>query len=130
ESPAKKAGLLEDDVVTAIDGERVPSADAFRRVVALKRPDTVTTLAVYRAGKPAEVKVKLGTRPDLENFGGRDQMQKPSRPVESRPQRLGLSFQDMDPRLASSAGLPSTGALVVEVQPGSVAERAGLRRGM
>jgi phosphoribosylaminoimidazole-succinocarboxamide synthase len=57
-SPAKKAGVAEDDAVTAIDGERVPSADAFRRVVALKRPDSQVTLALYRAG--AEIAERAG----------------------------------------------------------------------
>jgi serine protease Do len=129
-SPAKKAGLQEDDVVTAIDGEKVPSADAFRRVVALKRPETVTTLAVFRGGKTTEVKVKLGTRPDLENIGARELQQQKQHSVEAKPSRLGLSFQDMDARIAATAGLPASGALIVEVQPGSPAERAGLRRGM
>jgi serine protease Do len=126
-SPAKKAGLVEDDVVVSLDGEKVPGADAFRRAVALKKPESVATLAVYRGGKPAEVKVKLGVRPDLENLGVKDS--KPSRADEGSRSRLGLSFQDMDARIAQQTGLPQTGALIVDVQPGSPAERAGLRRG-
>ena len=131
-SPAKKAGVREDDAVTAIDGEKVPSADAFRRVVALKRPDSTVTLTAYREGKPLDVKVKLGTRPDLENVGAREPKRsgKTAEPAEAKPSRLGLSFQDMDPRLSQSTGLPTTGALIVEVGVGSVAERAQLRRGM
>ena len=35
----------------------------------------------------------------------------------------------MDSRIAQQTGLPQTGALIVDVQPGSPAERAGLRRG-
>jgi serine protease Do len=128
-SPAKKAGVLEDDAITAIDGEKVPSADAFRRVVALKRPDSMVALSAYRSGKPVELKVKLGTRPDLENVSAREPKSGP-RSEEAKPSRLGLSFQDMDPRLSQSTGLPQAGALIVEVGPGSVSERAGLRRGM
>jgi serine protease Do len=127
-SPAKTAGLREDDVVISLDGEKVPSADAFRRAVALKRPETVTKVALYRGGKESIVDVKLGTRPDLENLGGGKDV-RPARNDEARPSRLGLSFQDMDPRLSQSTGLPQQGALIVEVQPGSPAERAGLRRG-
>jgi serine protease Do len=84
---------------------------------------------VYRgtATKVTEVKVTLGTRPDLENVAQREQQHPPK--AEERPSRLGLSFQDMDPRLAQSTGLPQTGALVVDVQAGSPAEHAGLRRG-
>ncbi|MBL8955563.1 MAG: Do family serine endopeptidase [Myxococcaceae bacterium] len=129
-SPAKKAGLLEDDAVTAIDGEKVLSADAFRRVVALKRPDSTVALTTWRNGKSMELKVKLGTRPDLENLSAREKKSARSSDPEQKPSRLGLSFQDMDPRLSQSTGLPSQGALVVEVAVGSVSERAGLRRGM
>ncbi|MBK7858324.1 MAG: trypsin-like peptidase domain-containing protein [Archangiaceae bacterium] len=129
-SPAKKAGMLEDDAVTAIDGEKVPNADAFRRVVALKRPDSVVALSTFRNGKPVEVKVKLGTRPDLERVGQREPKGSARAAEDAKPSRLGLSFQDMDPRLSERTGLPTSGALIVEVAPGSVSERAGLRRGM
>src|SRR5207244_1000735 len=84
-------------------------------------------LALYRGGKPLTIQVKLGTRPDLENLGAKGQV---GAVVGTKQQRVGLSFQDMDPRLAESAGLPPTGALVVDIAPGSPAERAGLLRGM
>lgn len=126
-SPANKAGVKEEDVVTAIDGERVTSSTALTRTVALKRPDSVVTLALLREGKPLEVKVKLAVRPDLENIGVLDQ--KPNEHTEAQ-KRLGISFQDVDPRLADGAGLPRQGAMIVEVVPGSAAETAGLKRGM
>jgi serine protease Do len=127
-SPAKKAGVAEDDVIVSIDGAKVLSGGGLSRAVALKRPESEVKLAVYRGGKPLELKVKLGTRPDLENFAARAAT--PAEPPGTKQPRVGLSFQDMDPRVAESAGLPNAGALVVEVTPGSPAERAGLRRGM
>ncbi|MBS1149208.1 MAG: HtrA protease/chaperone protein [Myxococcaceae bacterium] len=126
-SPAKRGGVVEDDVIVSIDGTKVLSGGGLSRTVALKRPDTEVKLAVYRGGKPLELKVKLGTRPDLENFAARAA---PAEPPGAKQPRVGLSFQDMDPRLSETAGLPVNGALVVEVTPGSPAERAGLRRGM
>ena len=126
-SPAKKGGVAEDDVIVSIDGAKVMSGGGLSRAVALKRPESEVKLAVYRSGKPLELKIKLGTRPDLENFAARAT---PAEPAGSKQPRVGLSFQDMDPRLAESVGLPANGALVVDVAPGSPAERAGLRRGM
>ncbi len=126
-SPAQKGGLREEDVVVAIDGERVNSSTALTRVVALKRPDSVVKLAVVRAGKPVELKVTLGVRPDLENLG---ELEKKPAEGNDTHRRLGISFQDVDPRMAEAAGVPRQGALVIDVQPGSVAEVAGLRRGM
>jgi serine protease Do len=127
-SPAAKAGLQEEDVVVAIDGERVGSSTALTRLVALKAPDSTVVLTVYRAGKELQVKVKLGTRPDLEGVGSIGQPDREG--AESSQKRLGLAFQDIDPRMARASGLPSQGALVVEVTPGSPAEAAGLRRGV
>jgi serine protease Do len=125
--PASKAGLKEEDVVTSIDGDRVNSSSALTRVVALKKPDSTVTLSVVRAGKPVELKVKLGVRPDLEHLGELER--KPAEGNESH-RRLGISFQDIDPRMAEATGIPRQGALVVDVTPGSPAERAGMRRGM
>ncbi len=124
--PANKGGLKEEDVVLAIDGERIHSSTGLTRVIALKRPDSTVTLAVVRSGKPTEVKVKLGVRPDQENIGD---LKKP-RSSGAEPHRVGIVLRDIDPRLAQSAGLPRAGALIVEVTPGSVADEAGLRRGM
>jgi len=127
-SPAQKAGLKEEDVITAIDGEKVTSATGLTRVVALKPPDSTVTLTLYRGGKEQQAKVKLGVRPDLEGVGAVEKSE-PDGPGTSR-QRIGLAFQDVDPRLAQASGLPKQGALIVDVTPGSPAESAGLHRGV
>jgi serine protease Do len=128
-SPASKAGLKEEDVITSIDGEKVGTSTALTRVVALKRPDTTVTMSVIRGGKAIEAKVKLGVRPDLENLGELDR--KPSeQPTDTHSKRLGISFQELDPRMAEATGLSKQGALIVDVAPGSAAESAGLHRGM
>ncbi len=125
-SPAQKGGLKEEDVVLAIDGEKVSSSTTLTRIIALKRPDATVALSVVRAGKASEVKVKLGVRPDLENLGD---LKKPEA-APGDPHRIGLAFQDIDPRMAEATGLPRQGALVIEVSPGSPADEAGLHRGM
>lgn len=125
-SPAFKAGLKDEDVVLAIDGEKVGSASTLTRIIALKRPDATVALSVVRAGKPLEVKVKLGVRPDLENVG--ELKRSEAAPNESH--KIGLAFQDIDPRIANNTGLPKQGALVLGVTPGSPADEAGLSRGM
>ena len=127
-SPAAAAGIQEEDVVVAVDGEKVVSSAGLSRAIALKRPESLITLSAYRAGKPLELKLKVGTRPDLENVAARSP--EPSSPSTGKQQRFGISYQDMDPRLSEGLGLPQRGALVVEVAPGSPAERAGLARGM
>jgi serine protease Do len=125
-SPAKSAGILPDDVVVEVDGEKIVSAGTLTRTVALKHPGTRSALTLYRKGRRMSLPVTLGTRPDLEGVQARRRHE----PVESRPQRLGMSVRDMDPELAARADLPREGALVTAVAPGGKAERAGLRPGM
>lgn len=126
-SPAQRGGVKEDDVIASVDGERVGTSAALTRLVALKRPESVVALAVVRGGKPLELKVKLGTRPDLEKSEALDK--KPGELTESN-QRLGLALANVDPRMADATGVPIQGALIAEVVPGSVAAQAGLRPGL
>ncbi len=127
-SPAKKAGLQVDDVITAVDGEKIGSGGQLTRTIALKKPGSVSTLTVFRQGKQNAVKVSLGTRPDIDGVG---RQQRPQRSKDDeRQERIGLVFQDMNARLAQSTGLPTQGALISEVLPGTPADRAELRPGM
>jgi putative serine protease PepD len=62
-SPAADAGLQAGDVVTAIDGKTVSSADDLQSAVAAKQPGDKVTLAYVRSGERHTVDVTLGTRP-------------------------------------------------------------------
>ncbi|MBZ4416090.1 trypsin-like peptidase domain-containing protein [Myxococcus sp. RHSTA-1-4] len=127
DTPAAAAGLRPDDVIIAVDGQPIASGGALTRAVALKAPGTALTLSVYRDGKREEVKATLGTRPDLEGVASRGRPGAEEMPPD---QRVGLVISDMDARLAQAQGLPGSGALVTDVDAGSVAERAGLAPGM
>jgi serine protease Do len=127
DGPAAKAGLKLDDVITAIDGQKIGSASALTRTVALKRPGTSSTLSLYRNGKQQDVKVTLGTRPDLEGVGKRLKREE----EESSKARVGVSLSDLDSRTARQAGFAKAeGALITDVVPGSPADRAQLVPGM
>jgi serine protease Do len=128
-SPAAKGGLKPDDVITAVDGQKVSSGGQLSRTVALKKPGTTATLTVFRGGNksPQQVKVQLGTRPDLEGVA-----QRPGNGGEDGGgrARLGLGLSDVDPRYAQANGIPPVGVMITEVAPGSPAERAQLSPGM
>ncbi|ATB26746.1 trypsin-like peptidase domain-containing protein [Melittangium boletus] len=130
DSPAGRAGVRTDDVIVAIDGQKVSSGGELTRSVALKKPGSTSTVELFRDGKKQAVKVQLGTRPDLENRGVRPRRGEESDEQSSRA-RVGLSLNNVDPRLTQRMGLKtSQGALITEVQPGSPAERAELEPGM
>jgi serine protease Do len=129
-SPAKKAGLLVDDVIAAIDGKKLTSSGALTRAVGLMRPGSTVTLTVYRGQKQQEVKVLLATRPDLEGIGQQGEERTSTDEEGKKQQKIGLSVQNVTPRYAESLGIPPEGALVADVVPGSPAEQAGLAPGM
>ncbi len=127
DGPAKKAGIQRDDVITALDGQKVSSSGALSRSVAVKRPGTTSTLTVFRGGKQMEIKVQLGTLPEE----GMNQPNQSGGDEESNwQQKIGLSLQNVDRRYAQSFGAPVEGALIADVSPGSAAEHAGLAPGM
>jgi len=63
DGPAGDAGLEVGDVVTAIDGKPVGTADALVGAVDAHKPGDEVTLKVRRDGRLRDVNVKLGTRP-------------------------------------------------------------------
>jgi putative serine protease PepD len=62
-SPADKAGLKAGDVITAIDGNAVTSADDLTAQVGAHQPADVVTVTVTRNGSSKDIKVTLGVRP-------------------------------------------------------------------
>ena len=62
-SPADKAGLKAGDVVTAIDGNAITSADDLTAQVGAHQPADVVTVTVTRNGSSKDIKVTLGVRP-------------------------------------------------------------------
>ncbi len=65
--PAEKAGVEDDDIITAIEGQRIDIGHSLEDVLVRYRPGDTITLTVLRDGATLDVKVTLGTRPsDLE----------------------------------------------------------------
>ncbi|QRN98768.1 Do family serine endopeptidase [Archangium violaceum] len=124
DTPAARAGLKQDDVITAIEGTAVETSRGLTRDIGFRPPGEAVKLTVYRNGKSREVQVKLGERPDLEGISSAPQSE---REEEDTGHKLGLRLQDVDPRMAPGV---RQGAMVVDVDPGSPADRAGLQPGM
>lgn len=61
-SPAAAAGLLEGDVVTAINGRTIPSMGMLLLALRLHQPGETVRLLVVRAGRQVEVLATLADR--------------------------------------------------------------------
>jgi S1-C subfamily serine protease len=63
-SPADKGGLRVNDIVLAVDSNKVPSVAEAREVIARLRPGMTASVEVRRGERSVIVKVKVGVRPD------------------------------------------------------------------
>jgi serine protease Do len=152
ESPAAKAGLKEGDVITEINGERVEGTVQFRRMIRETPAGRTLQLTIWRDGRSQTVNATLGkmqenhkkwmsAMPQVFNFRMPDLPEVariPDMPsiewdngtlMLNRP-RLGIDAEDISGQLGSYFGAPDgEGILVREVNPGSAAEKAGLKAG-
>ncbi len=60
DSPAATAGLLADDIITAVNGEPVDAEQTLRDRLIAYEPDDTITLTVVRAGAEQQIEVTLG----------------------------------------------------------------------
>ncbi len=58
---AAKAGLKSGDVITAIDGQEITSADSLVATVRTYRPGDHVTLTIHRGGQTSQVPLTLGS---------------------------------------------------------------------
>ncbi len=63
ESPAAAAGLMPNDIITAIDGTRIDAAQGLDDILSLYEPGDQLTLSVLRDGTTTSMALTLGTRP-------------------------------------------------------------------
>jgi Do/DeqQ family serine protease len=63
EGPAGRGGVRVGDIVQSIDGNDVQNTASMLAMVALLPPGQEVTLSVLRAGRPLDLKVKIGVRP-------------------------------------------------------------------
>lgn len=111
-SPARDAGLLRGDVITAINGEPVTAANLAETVQSFSPGDTIT-LTVVRGEDTLELEATLGTRVEIEV--GRGIQGLPN--LISRPY-LGVTITAQD------------GSVTINtVEAGSPAEEGGLQVG-
>lgn len=121
-SPAEKAGIKRGDIIVSFDGKAVKDSHDLPAMVAATPVGNEATVTVLRNGEESRIQVKLAQlEPD------RTASEEPGHDSQGR---LGLMLQDVTPQLARRMGLEADhGALVVDVKPGSPADRASIQEG-
>jgi C-terminal processing protease CtpA/Prc len=149
DSPAAKAGLKENDVVTEVNGQRVEGAAQFRRMIHEIPAGRSIQLTVWRDGRSQTVSATLGKSeerrramkmvaptpgafafrmpeiPDIPSMEWNGNML-----FGGGQPRLGIDAEDLSGQLGAFFGAPEgEGILVRDVNSGSSAEKAGVKAG-
>jgi serine protease Do len=149
DSPAAKAGLKENDVVTEVNGQRVEGTSQFRRMIREIPAGRNIQLTVWRDGRSQTISATLGKSEE-----GRHTMRMvaptPGAFAFAMPKipdipsmewngnmlfgggqpRLGIDAEEINGQLGAYFGAPDgEGILVRDVNAGSPAEKAGVKAG-
>lgn len=123
-SPAEKAGVQAQDVVTKLDGRPITRSGELQQQIAQHKPGDAVRLEVYRNGNPREINVRLGEAPIT-----RREVPE-ARPVASvsSSEKLGVEIREMTPELAAQLGYESTeGVVIADVTPYGPLFNRGIR---
>jgi serine protease Do len=124
--PADKAGIKEQDIITAINGKPIRDGNELLDKVTATPIGGPLTLSVLRDGKEKSVSVVVADLAQLfpERFG--NGKAEGSTPAEGAQARFGISIENLTPEKRQSMDLKETGVLIREVTPGSFAEDIGI----
>jgi serine protease Do len=120
-SPADKAGLKVEDVVTGFDGKPINNESDLRGAVARTPPGTKVSLDILRDGRSLRIAAELTAAPIQELSGA----------VAQEGINIGIQLADLTPDIANRMGLnaSATGLVITDVRPGSQASEAGMQPG-
>jgi S1-C subfamily serine protease len=150
ESPAAKAGLKENDVITEINGQRIEGTEQFRRMIREIPAGRAAQLTIWRDGHSQTISVTLGksephhhmmthvapaapgnftfSMPDMPEMG--ELFSKSNGLWGSSSPRLGVDAENLDGEFGEYFGAPEgEGILIRGVFPDSPAAKAGLKVG-
>lgn len=136
-APAARAGLLPEDIVTAVNGVAVKSGSELTREVAKAKPGEIIKLSVLRGGKPRTIDVKSGVRPSEDSLDANDSTPddgaapSPDKAQPHKVEALGLTLAPLDAaaRAAYKIDPDVRGVLIAGVKAGSDAGDKGLVKG-
>ncbi len=123
-SPADRGGLKRGDVIIGYRGSSVEDPIALQRMVTKTLVGTESAITIVRDGKEMDLMIAVGQQPDAVKVALADREQ-------ADHVLAGLAVKDLNARTARRLGLDedSQGVVVVDVEPSSDADRAGLSRG-
>ncbi|TMA11872.1 MAG: DegQ family serine endoprotease [Deltaproteobacteria bacterium] len=121
DSPAAEAGIKPGDLILEFNGKPLPKSQDLRSWVAETPPGQKVTLRTFREKTERNITVKIGELADETETLSQ---------AEGKDIDIGVKVQKVTPEIARRQGLGSAkGVIVTEVQPGSLADQAGIGTG-
>jgi serine protease Do len=123
DSPAERGGLKQGDVIVAYQGKPIEDPGMLQREVTRTPVGTKAILKIIRDGHEQELTVTIGEQSETAKIASADT------PMENA--LAGMEVQNLDRQIARELGLNGNvqGVVVVNVEPDSQADRAGLALG-
>ncbi|MBI4688219.1 MAG: DegQ family serine endoprotease [Nitrospirae bacterium] len=127
-SPAEKAGLKRGDVIVEINGKPLKDVESLRNIVSQSEIGGTVKLKIIRGGKPFSIEAVVA---ELPKETAEAAPEKPSEEPGGEGALSGFSVMELTPDIAKQLGLrrEEKGVVIVKVEPESMAEEAGLRKG-
>jgi len=128
--PAENSDLELADVITAVDGNSVTTADELKRELRLKKAGDPVTLVLMRNGKAQEIEVETGAFP--EEFTAVNRMRRSERKPEAdtKAKLLGMTVQNINADLAKRFEVEGEkGVIVTAIEKDSAAAEKGISPG-
>jgi serine protease Do len=134
---AAKAGILQGDVITKVNGTPVSPDSTLSFLVSNLKPGTRVPIELIRNEKRMSVTATVGTRPPEEQLaafnGDEDNTPTPGTNDDAQAAQasLGVSVQALTPQITRQLGLSNDvrGLVVGAVDPASDAAAEGIQRG-
>ena len=120
--PAENSDLELADVITAVDGNSVKSAEELKRELRLKKAGVSVTLGLMRNGEAREIEVETGAFPEDITTVSRVRTPERKPEAEAKVKLLGMTVSDITPDLAKRFEVKNgEGVIVTEIENDSVA---------
>ncbi len=121
--PADKAGVKPNDIITAINGQKVTTGRELSSIVANTAIGDKTRMTILRGGKEMTLTATVAKRDENKQVA--------ANPNAKESDALGLQVADLTPERAQQFGLDQDekGVIVVDVENDSRADKSGLHTG-
>jgi serine protease Do len=131
DGPGAEAGLVQGDVITALDGVEITSGGDLQQLVAEHSKGDVVDLTVYRDGRMRRFEVTLGESPISRNPTAARSADRAATSRVGEVASLGLTLGPLDRARAEQMGLDGTrGVQITDVRPDGPAAAQGVVPGL